>query len=85
MHNQYIIAAMNKCDVIVGAMHLKEASDLLSNLYPDASYKLLELAQMLLDKAEVSELELSGACATVDALAAEATAAEVQLSAPTDA
>lgn len=62
---------MNNVDVLIGVMHLKEASDLLRNSAPELSFKLLELSQFLLNDAKLSASNIEDANNIVEEISSE--------------
>lgn len=62
---------MNNVDVLIGVMHLKEASDLLRNSVPELSFKLLELSQFLLNDAKLSASNIEDANNIVEEISSE--------------
>lgn len=62
---------MNNVDILIGVMHLKEASDLLRNSAPELSFKLLELSQFLLNDAKLSASNIEDANNIVEEISSE--------------
>ena len=62
---------MNNVDILIGVMHLKEASDLLRNSAPELSFKLLELSQILLNDAKLSASNIEDANNIVEEISSE--------------
>jgi hypothetical protein len=57
---------MNNVNILIGVLYLKEASDLLKNEVPDVSYNLLQLSQVLLENAKISNEEIEETNKLVD-------------------